>query len=265
MPYVRTAGATTPERALDWVSDTMLDLRGQRALVTGAGRRVGSEIALALGARGCNVAVHYQSAASGAAEVCEHIQRSGGEAVPLQADLTDRAAARSLVDRAIAIWDGLDVLVLSAANYERVPFESIDDAAWDRALALNLSAPLMMVQRAAPALRTSRGNVVLVTCTSRLAPYRDYLAYQTSKAALHHVMRLLALELAPDVRVNAVAPGSVMPPPDWSSDQLAALVDRIPLGRIGRARDVADAVLYLASASWVTGTEIVVDGGRALV
>jgi pteridine reductase len=243
----------------------MLDLRGKRALVTGAGRRVGSEIALALGRAGCNVAVHYQRAASGAARVCESIRQSGSEAVPLHADLTDRAAARSLVDRAVELWDGLDLLVLSAANYERMPFETIDDAAWDRALALNLSAPLMMAQRATPALRASRGSVVLVTCTSRLAPYRDYLAYQTSKAALHHLMRLLALELAPNVRVNAVAPGSVMPPSDWSSAELAALVERIPLGRVGRARDVADAVLYLAGASWVTGTEIVVDGGRTLV
>jgi pteridine reductase len=243
----------------------MLDLRGKRALVTGAGRRIGSEIALALGRAGCNVAVHYQRTASGAAGVCESIRQSGSAAVPLHADLTDRAAARSLVDRAVELWDGLDLLVLSAANYERVPFEAIEDAAWDRALALNLSAPLMMAQRATPALRASRGSVVLVTCTSRLAPYRDYLAYQTSKAALHHLMRLLALELAPDVRVNAVAPGSVMPPSDWSAAELAALVERIPLGRVGRARDVADAVLYLAGASWVTGTEIVVDGGRTLV
>jgi pteridine reductase len=243
----------------------MLDLRGRRALVTGAGRRVGAEIALALGARGCRVVVHYQNAATSAAEVCERIREFGGEATALQADLADRAAARGLVDRAALVWGGLDLLVLSAANYERVPFEAIDDAAWDRSLALNLSAPFVMSQRAAPALRVARGSVVLVTCTSRLAPYRDYLAYQTSKAALHHLMRLLALELAPDVRVNAVAPGSVMPPADWDAERLTGLVESIPLGRVGRGRDVADAVLYLAAASWVTGTEIVVDGGRTLV
>jgi pteridine reductase len=105
---------------------------------------------------------------------------------------------------------------------------------------------------------------VLVTCVSRLAPYRDYLPYEVSKAALYHLMRLLALELAPEVRVNAVAPGSVLPPEGWEREQLDALVERIPLGRVGRASDVADAVVHLARADWITGTEIVVDGGRSL-
>jgi pteridine reductase len=240
----------------------MLELRGKRALVTGAGRRVGGEIAVALGALGMRVAVHYQSAAAGAATICETIDRAGGQAVSLQADLGDRAAARGVVDRAIELWGGLDLLVLSAANYERVPFAQIDDAAWDRALDLNLTAPWVMAQRAADSLRAARGSIVLITCTSRLAPYRDYLAYQTSKAALHHLTRLLALELAPEVRVNSVAPGSVMPPTDWEEARLLALVENIPLGRIGSAADVADAVVYLARASWVTGTELVVDGGR---
>jgi pteridine reductase len=159
---------------------------------------------------------------------------------------------------------GLDLLVLSAATFERVAFDAIDDRSWDDTLALNLSAPLMMAQRAAPALRAARGSIVLVTCISRLEPYRDHLPYETSKAALYHLMRLLALELAPDVRVNAVAPGSVLPPDGWDAAKSAALLERIPLGRLGSARDIADAVVHLARAEWLTGTEIVVDGGRSL-
>jgi len=105
----------------------------------------------------------------------------------------------------------------------------------------------------------------MLTCASRLGPYRDYLPYETSKAGLHHLMRLLALELAPDVRVNAVAPGSVLPPDDWAAERQQALIDRIPLGRTGLARDLSDAVIHLARSEWLTGTEIVVDGGRSVV
>jgi pteridine reductase len=208
--------------------------------------------------------VHYQRARAGAEAVSERIRDAGGHAVLLPGDLRDRDVARGVVDGGIEALGGLDLLVLSAASFERAEFAAIDDHAWDQTLALNLSAPFAMAQRAAPALRASSGSIVVVTCVSRLAPYRDYLAYQVSKAALYHLMRLLALELAPDVRVNAVAPGSVLPPEGWARERLDALVDRIPLGRLGQARDVADAVVHLAQSDWTTGTEIVVDGGRSL-
>jgi pteridine reductase len=242
----------------------MGELRGKRALVTGAGRRVGADIAVALGEQAMQVAVHYQKARSGAESVGARIREAGGQAVLLPGDLRDRDVARGVVDGASEAFGGLDLLVLSAASFERVAFEAIDDRAWDQTLALNLSAPMAMAQRAAPLLRAARGSIVLVTCVSRLAPYRDYLPYEVSKAALYHFMRLLALELAPEVRVNAVAPGSVLPPEGWQRERVDALVERIPLGRIGRARDVADAVVHLARADWITGTEIVVDGGRSL-
>jgi pteridine reductase len=243
----------------------MLELRGKRALVTGAGRRVGAEIALGLGALGMQVAVHYQRSAAGAAEVAAQIRRAGGEAILLQADLGARNAARSLVDAALDRLGGLDLLVPSAANFERIPFAEIDDEGWDRSFSLNLATPWALAQRAAPALRAARGSIVLITCSSRLAPYRDYLPYQASKAALYQLMRLLALELAPEVRVNAVAPGTVLPPSDWSEDRIQKLIDRIPLGRIGAAHDVVEAVIHLARADWVTGTELVVDGGRSAI
>jgi pteridine reductase len=241
------------------------ELEAKRALVTGAGRRVGAEIATALGEQRMHVAVHYQSSKSGAQVTCERVVAAGGEALALAGDLRDRTRARAVVDDAITALGGLDLLVLSAASFERVPFGRIDDRSWDAALALNLTAPFVMAQHAAGALRRSHGSIVLVTCISRVAPYRDYLPYETSKAALYQLMRLLAIELAPDVRVNAVAPGSVLPPEDWEQSDNEALIDRIPLGRLGSARDVAAAVVHLAKSDWLTGVEIPVDGGRSLV
>lgn len=243
----------------------MLELEGRRALVTGAGRRVGAEIAAALGELRMHVAVHYQSSKAGALATAERVREAGGRASVLAADLRDRDQARALVDQAIAALGGLDVLVLSAASFERVPLAGIDAATLDATLGLNLTAPSLMALRAADALRAARGSIVFITDTSRVAPYRDFLAYETSKAGLHQAMRLLALELAPEVRVNAVAPGSVLPPEAWPKAERSELTARIPLGRLGTPRDVADAVVHLARSEWITGIELPVDGGRSLI
>jgi len=238
-------------------------LTGGKALVTGGGRRLGAAIAVALGEAGMDVMVSYRASADGAEATCARIRALGRAAFAHQADMLDRSAARALVDAAAHALGGLDLLVLSAASYEPGSLADTDDAAWDRTLALNLAAPFALAQRAAPLLRSSRGSLVLVTCGSRLAPHAGHVAYQASKAGLHQLMRTLAIELAPEVRVNAVAPGSVLPPDDWDDARVAQLTARIPLGRTGSARDVADAVLYLARSEWTTGTELVVDGGRS--
>jgi pteridine reductase len=239
-------------------------LAGKRALVTGAGHRLGCAIAFALGEHGMRIAVHYNRSREGAEETARGIVERGGEAELLSADLSDRQAARKLVDDAIAALGGLDLLVLSAAGFERVPYLEIDDDAWDRMLELDLTAQHVMAQRAAPALASSQGSMVFLTCSSATTPFRHHLPYVVAKGALRQLMRALALELAPDVRVNAVAPGTVMPPSDMSNDALERLRSRIPLGKIGGAEDVASAVVYLASAPFVTGQEILVDGGRSV-
>ena len=159
---------------------------------------------------------------------------------------------------------GLDLLVPSAANFERVELHAITAENFTRALHTNTLAPFYLARRAAAALRAARGCIVFITCASRVTPYRNYLPYELSKAALHQMMRVLALELAPEVRVNAVAPGTVLPPADMSADVVAALAQRIPLAPARSAHSVADAVLYLARAGFVTGTEILVDGGRSI-
>jgi pteridine reductase len=240
-------------------------LAGKRALVTGGARRVGRAIALALGSRGMHVAVHHQKSPAAAEETCRTIAELGGKAFALTADLSEREAARGLMDEAIARLGGLDLFVGNAANFERVRFEDVDDGAYDRALALNLTANVVLAQRAREALRDSRGSIVFITCSSSVTPFRNYLPYVVSKGALRQLMRALALELAPDVRVNAVAPGTVLPPEDLDAKARASLRGHIPLSRFGSAEDVAEAVVYLASAPFVTGLELVVDGGRALV
>jgi pteridine reductase len=145
-----------------------------------------------------------------------------------------------------------------------VRFDTIDDAAWDRSFALNLGAPFALAHAARGPLRASGGSIVFITCTSPRRPYRNYAPYIVAKAALSQLTRVLALELAPDVRVNAVAPGVVLPPDDMPSERLDAIVRQVPLGRTGSAEDVAEAVYYLATAPYVTGHELVVDGGRSV-
>lgn len=239
-------------------------LLGARALVTGAGRRVGRAIALALGAQGVRVAVHFRTSRGEAEETLSQLTQAGGTGLVLQADLSDRTAARALVAEAVDGLGGLDLLVLSAAGYERIKLGAIDDAAWDRTLGLNLSSQFSMAQVAIPALRASRGSIVFLTCSSATTPFRHHLPYVVSKGALRHLMKTLALELAPEIRVNAVAPGTVLPPADLSADALNRILDAVPLKRLGSPEAVAQAVVFLAQSTFVTGHEILVDGGRSV-
>ena len=232
-------------------------------LVSGAGKRLGRAIALALAQQGARIIVHFNQSAEGAKLTCERIHAAGGEAVALQADLSRPEQARTLVDASVAVWGGLDCVVASAASFERVPFAELDDQAWDRSLSLNLGSQFALVHQAAPALRESRGSVVFLTCSSAVRPFRGYLPYVVSKGALVHLMRVLALELAPEVRVNAVAPGTVLPPEAMSQEELAAHLKRVPLARAGEPEDVVGAVLYLLTSPFVTGQHLVVDGGRS--
>jgi pteridine reductase len=240
-------------------------LAGKAALVTGAGIRVGRAIAVELGRAKMRVAVHYRSSAKEAEETVRLVTEAGGEAFALHADLADRAACRRLVDETVSRFGGLELLVPSAASFERTLYAEVDEAVWDRTLELNLTSGFVLAQHAAPTLAKTGGSIVFITCSSATAPYRNYLPYVVSKGALRQLMKTLAIELAPDVRVNAVAPGTVLPPDDYSEEATARLASRIPLKQIGSASDVAQAVRYLASAPYVTGQELVVDGGRTLV
>lgn len=239
-------------------------LDGRVVLVTGGGKRVGAAVARAMGAVGATVAVHHHGSASGAKEVRDAIVAAGGVAETFAADLGSAEACGGLIDAALARFGRLDHLIASAAIFERIPLAEVDAAAWDRTLAINVRAPALLAQRAAPALRAAGGSIVIVTCTSATTPYPNFLPYVVSKGAAKQLMRSLALELAPEVRVNAVAPGTVLPPEHMDAREKQVLAERTLLQRLGSAEDVAEAVLYLVGARFVTGVEILVDGGVAM-
>jgi len=242
-----------------------IDLNGRVALVTGGGTRVGAAIVRALAGAGCDVLVHYATSEAGARAVAADVERLGRKASLLQADLGDRAEVSLLAERALGVAGRLDVLVHNAANFERAAPDALSAEVWDRAFALNVTAPYLLTLALAPALRRARGSVVAVTCLSATRPWKHYIPYSASKAALANLVVGLAQGLAPEVRVNAVAPGTVLPPASFGDDQLARLRERIPLGRFGAAEDVARAVVFLAENDYVTGQTITVDGGRSAV
>ena len=237
-------------------------LAGRVALVTGAGRRVGRAIALALGARGMQVVVHFNGSRQGADETARLITDAGGQAVVEQADLTSVDAAQDLVDRAVA-WRGtLTALVNSAAIMLRTPVGETAASDWDTMFAINVRAPYFLSQRAAPALATAQGAIVNIADLAAFESWPAYVPHGMTKAAVVQMTRAMARALAPGVRVNAVAPGVVLLPDGWSDEEAEHLRSTTPLRRLGSPEDVAQAVVFLLEARYVTGEVIRVDGGR---
>ena len=232
------------------------------ALVTGAGRRVGQAIALVLGARGMHVVVHYNSSASGAEETVARITGAGGHASVMHADLASVSAAERLVDAVLAAHGGLAVLVNSAAVMLRTPVGDTSTAQWDNMHAVNVRAPYFLAQRAAPSLRRAHGCIVNIADLAAFETWPAYVPHAMTKAAMVQMTRGLAHALAPDIRVNAVAPGVVLLPEGWTEGDAEGLRSTTPLQRIGTPEDVAQAVLYLVDAEFVTGEVVRVDGGR---
>ena len=239
-----------------------MELRDRVALVTGAGRRVGKALAVALGAEGMRVAVHYHGAAEGARETSRQIETSGGRAHLVGADLTDTAAADRLIDETVSTFGRLDVLVNSAAIMERTPLGSVTAETWDAMFALNLRAPFLLAQTAAKYLTEAHGAIINIADLAAFETWPAYIPHGISKAGIVYMTRALARTLAPDVRVNAIAPGTVLLPDNWSAEDAERLRQTTPLRRLGSAEDVVDAMLYLLRADYVTGETLIVDGGR---
>jgi pteridine reductase len=233
------------------------------ALVTGAGKRLGRAVALRMAQDGADVVVHYRSSLAEANEVVAAIEGTGRRAVALGAELTQVADIERLFERVKDRFGRLDILVNSAASFVQTDFGSTSEAQWAESLDTNLRAPFFCSQAAAPLLKQSKGVIVNFADTGGIVGWPGYIPHSISKAGVIMLTKSLAKKLAPDVRVNAIAPGTItMPgdPPEWETD----FVRDAPLKRTGTPQDVADAVSFLIHSTFMTGQVLVLDGGRTL-
>ena len=239
-------------------------------LVTGAARRIGREIAVTLHAAGLNVAVHCRDAVREAELLVASLNAlRPGSARVFQADLLDTSALPRLVDEVVAAFGRLDYLVNNASSFYATPVGHITEADWLDLMGSNLKAPLFLSQAAAPHLSTAGGAIVNIVDIHAERPMKSHVVYSIAKAGLVALTRSLAQELAPAVRVNAVAPGANIWPEDpaaFDEAAKAAVLSHIPLGRVGAPCDIAQAVRYLLlDAPYVTAHILAVDGGRSAV
>ncbi len=241
-----------------------MDLRGRVALVTGGAHRLGRAIALALGSAGANVAIHYHRSGARAGAVLEELAALGVQSAGIAGDLAVVAEAERVVDAAAGRWGRLDVLVNNAGIWGSTPVGTVTEARWDELLDTNLRSAFFVSQRAAPALRAARGSIVNIADAGALRPWRNHTPYLVSKGGVVTLTEALAKDLAPEIRVNAIAPGPVLLPEDYTAEQAARAAESVLLRRLGSAEDVGAAVVYLAQADYVTGVILPVDGGYRL-
>jgi len=242
-----------------------MNIEDKVALVTGGARRVGKAIGLALARSGARVLITYNTSAAEAAITVAEINRSGGQASAIQCDQRDLDAIDRLFDRLRLDTARLDILVNNAAIMERKPALEITPDDWSRVMNTNLRGPFFMAQRAAQWMLTTGGGVIVnIADLSALHPWPSYLTHTISKSGVVAMTQTLALALAPSIRVNAIAPGAVLKPDEWSDERWVKMIAALPLRREGTSEDVAEAVLYCVRSDFMTGQTIVIDGGRSL-
>ncbi len=244
-----------------------MKLSGKTALVTGAARRLGAKTAQTLHQNGANIIIHYRGSAEAAKDLVARLNAVRPDsAVALQADLLNLGELRDLAAASAEAFDGLDILVNNASTFYPTPFGTITEAQWNDLTGTNLKAPLFLSQACHAALRERRGCIVNMIDIHARSPLEGYSLYSIAKAGKAMLTRALAQEMAPEVRVNGVAPGAILWPEDEAMDdaERQAILDQVPLGRTGTPQDIADTVLFLVTSPYVNGQIIAVDGGRQL-
>lgn len=240
-------------------------LSGKTVLVTGAAKRLGRAIALAAAESGASVAITYRESAREARAVVEELADQGVEALAIRCDVTDEKSIREMVKEVVGELGGIDVLVNNAANYETAEFSKITVAEWDAIFASNTRGPFLVSREALPFLKKRKGRIVNMGSLGGLRPWATHAHYCSSKAAVHMLTKVMAKALAPEIAVNAVAPGMIDLGEKAAADFMRKTAKQTPMRRSGTAADIAAAVMFFATApQFITGQILAVDGGLGL-
>jgi len=242
-----------------------MEIAGRTALVTGGARRVGRAIAIGLARAGGDVVIDHSNSDAEAGEVADLVRREGRRAAVVRADVASAAGRRDMIETAVSQFGRLDILVNNASLFERTAFQDITESDFDRVIGVNLRGPFFLCQEAAPLLKKETGVIINIADLSATQAWPTFAHHAISKAGLLHLSRVLARALAPEVRVNCIVPGTILPPADFEGEDYADGRDRRVTAREGSPQDVVDALLWLIRADFVTGQTVIVDGGRTLL
>jgi NAD(P)-dependent dehydrogenase (short-subunit alcohol dehydrogenase family) len=242
-----------------------MNLTGKVALVTGGAKRVGKAIVNALAARGCKIVVHYHTSQAAAQETVHALQASGHEAIALQADITQETEVDGMVAAALAKFGRIDILVNNAAVFFRTPIETLTIEDWERTLEVNLTGTFLCAQKIGLLMKKwGWGHIINIADVAGQRPWADYIPYSVSKACVITFTQGLAMELAPEVMVNAIVPGPVLFQDDTPEEVQQREIDKTLVKRAGSPEEVAEVVVFVAESDYSTGSLFHVDGGRSL-
>ena len=235
--------------------------------ITGAAKRIGKEIALTFKELGWNIIIHYNSSKKDADDLANQINKDNPDsAKTVQGNLDIKEDVQKILSEVSETFPSIDVLVNNASTFYPTPIDEISEDHWERLIGSNLKGPLFLIQGLKEQLKSSKGSIINITDTNLSKGVPNFSIYSAAKAGLEAITKGLARELAPDIKVNAIAPGAMLEPPDvtWTEEQKNKVIENIPLNRMGSEKDIADAVSFLARSEYITGQIIKVDGGRSL-
>ena len=235
--------------------------------ITGAAKRIGKEIALCFSEMGWNIIIHYNSSKNDAQVLADEINGTNPDsAITVQGNLDVKEDVEKVINEVRDAFPTIDLLINNASTFYPTPIEDISEEHWDKLVGSNLKGPLFLIKGLKDKLKESKGSIINITDTNLSKGVANYSIYSAAKAGLESITKGLARELAPDIKVNAIAPGAILEPPDvtWTEEQKNKVISSIPLNRMGSEKDISEAVKFLAKSNYITGQIIKVDGGRSL-
>ena len=235
--------------------------------ITGAAKRIGKEIAITFKELKWNIIIHYNSSKDDAEKLASEINNENKDtAMIVQGNLDKTEDVANIISEVKNMFPTIDLLINNASTFYPTPIDEISENHWEKLVGSNLKGPLFLIQGLKEKLKSSKGSIINITDTNLSKGVANYSIYSAAKAGLESVTKGLARELAPEIKVNAIAPGAMLEPPDvtWTEEQKNKVIDSIPLKRMGSEKDIAEAVKFLAHSQYITGQIIKVDGGRSL-